>query len=420
MGRHIRSLALCSAALLAASPVMPHGSFLELKGDDDDPMGVVNKALAALSQKVDDELKKAALGADLKALQDAVAELQKKANRPALPGVPDEEQKQLEAKAFRELLKTGGFGEFKAAVSTIDPEGGYFVLPTIDTTIRNMLLDVSPMRRLASVVSISTATYERFYSSGNRGAQKVFETSTRPQDTARPRLIKNSYGVVEYYAAPAATRHLLEDAAFDVAGWFNTWVANDFAVSEGEDFLIGTGDGLTTGPRGLTTYTRVATADATRAWGEMQYVPGGHASAPTDENWTDALITAVLTLHARFRPGASWLMNTATLIRIKKIKDTNKRMMWSADGHLGESPLGGYLLGFPIEIDENMPDIGENTYPVAFGNFKEGYIVVDRQGTRIVRDEVTVKGTTLFDTYKRVGGALGDSRAIKWIKIATA
>lgn len=387
------------------------------KGEDDEPMALITKSLDELKKTVDDRLKKVEGGAELTALMDRLAEVEKKANRPG--GAPDDKaQADIEGKALRSLLATGTFGEHKAAVSTIDADGGYFVLPTIDSTIRNMLLDVSPMRMLAEVVTVSTATYERYYSTGNRGAAWVAETTTRPQDTARPELIKHAYGVMEMYAAPAATRHLLEDASFDVPGWFTTWTANDFAVTEGEAFM--SGDGTGNKPRGLATYTRVATADATRAWGEMQYVPAGHATAPTDENWTDALITIILTLHQRFRPGAYWLMNTATLIRIKKIKDTAKRLMWSADGHLGESPLGGYLLGFPIAIDENMPDIGENTYPIAFGNFKSGYVIVDRQGTRIVRDEVTRKGTTLFDTYKRTGGGLGDSRAIKWIKIATS
>src|SRR5690606_7648648 len=119
----------------------------------------------------------------------------------------------------------------------------------------------------------------------------------------------------------------------------NTWVANDFALSEGEAFLRG--DGIGGKPRGLATYPIVATGDATRAWGEMQYIPAGHASAPTDDNWAKALVKLVLTLHPRFRANASFVMNNATLIRIREIQDSNKRFMWSDHGNLGESAESG-------------------------------------------------------------------------------
>jgi len=288
----------------------------------------------------------------------------------------------------------------------------------VDLSIRNLLKDISPLRQLAEVVSISGSTYERFYSTGNSGAQWVGESDTRPQDTARPELIKHSYGVHELYACPAGTRHLFEDASIDVASWFNTWSANDFAVTEGTAFL--SGDGVNGKPRGLATYPIVATADATRAWGEMQYLPAGHASAPTDDNWAKALVKTVLTLHPRYRPGAAWLMNNATLIRIREIQDSNKRFMWSDHGNLSESPESGTLLGYPVHVDNNMDDIGAGTFPIAFGNFAQGYVIVDRHGIRIVRDEVSTKGVIKLDTYKRVGGGLGDSNAIKWLKVAAS
>jgi len=193
---------------------------------------------------------------------------------------------------------------------------------------------------------------------------------------------------------------------------------NDFAVTEGEAFLRG--DGIDGKPRGLATYPRVATPDADRAWGEMQYLPAGHASAPTDDNWAKALIKTVLTVHPKYRAGSAWLMNNATLIRIREIQDANKRFMWSDHGNLSESPEGGTLLGYPVHIDNGMDDITTDLFPIAFGNFAQGYVIVDRTGIRIIRDETSVKGTILLDTYKRVGGGLGDSRAIKWLKVATS
>lgn len=392
------------------------------------------RVLSVKSDKVkEDEMSEDTKTEDpgIKALEAKLADLEKKADPSALTARLDkieakinrgdgkpEGTEAMEMKALAAFVRTGSDHEIKAATSASDPEGGYFILPSVDLSIRNLLADVSPLRQLAEVVSIGGNTYERFYSTGNRGAQWVGETDARPQDTARPNLIKHSYGVSELYAAPAGTRHLFEDASIDIGAWFTTWAVNDFAVTEGEAFLNGAG--VNGRPRGLTTYPRVATADATRGWGEMQYLPAGHASAPTDDNWAKALVKTVLTLHPRYRPGAAWLMNNATLIRIREIQDSNKRFMWSDHGNLSESPEGGTLLGYPVHVDNNMDDIGTDLFPIAFGNFAQGYVIVDRHGIRIVRDEVSVKGTILLDTYKRVGGGLGDSNAIKWLKVATS
>lgn len=360
----------------------------------------------------------AALQTQVRDLTAALDDIEVRSQRaPAQPKNP-KDQEERELRALASYVRTGNDAEIRAAGSTPDADGGFFILPTVDRTIRNLLEDVSPMRSLAEVVSISSNTYERFYSTGNRGAVWVQEKTTRPQDTARPELIKHSYGVAEMYAAPAATRHLLEDASFDVAGWFNTWVANDFALTEAEAFWRGNGEGNK--PRGLLTYPTAATADATRAWGTFQYVPAGHASAPTDDNLAKALIALCLTVHPRFRPNAKWVMNNATFIRARQLQDGNKRFLWAPTGGMLDSAENGTLLGYPVEIDNSMDDIGADAFPVAFGDFRQAYVVVDRHGLRVERDAVTQKGIVLFDTYSRVGGGAGDSRAVKFLKVATA
>ncbi|MBN9468988.1 MAG: phage major capsid protein [Bosea sp.] len=321
-----------------------------------------------------------------------------------------------ERRALASFIRTGEDTEIRAASSDNDTAGGFFILPTVDSTIRNLLADVSPIRSLAEVVTIGGNTYERFYSTGNRGAQWVGEKSARPQDTARPELIKHSYGVAEMYAAPATTRHLAEDASFDVAGWFQTWVANDFALTEGDAFW--NGDGIDGKPKGLLTYPIVADADATRAWGSTQYVPAGHASAPDDDTLAKALVKLVLTLHPRFRGNARMLVNSATYIRFRQLQDTAKRFLWAATGNLVEDAENGSILGYPVVIDDHLQDIGANNIIAAFGDFGQAYVVVDRHGLRVERDAVTTKGAILYDTYSRVGGGLGDSRAVKFLKVS--
>jgi HK97 family phage major capsid protein len=302
---------------------------LTLKGEDDDPVALVTKSIDDLRKAVDDKIAaieaKAGDTAEVEKLVKRLDELEKKANRPGGRGT-DNGDEEVEKKAIAALLRTGSDVELKAAASDTDPAGGYFVLPTVDLSVRNRMTDLSPLRSLAEVVSISSDRYERFYSLGKRGAQWVSERDDRPQDTARPELIKQSYPVSELYAAPVATRHLLDDASIDIASWLINNATHDFAETEGEAFL--TGDGVDGRP--------LVTKDFTRAWGNFQYIPAGHASNPTDENLADALITLMMTLRGPYRGNARWLMNRTTAIRIRKLRDGDDRFLWAPLGKLLE------------------------------------------------------------------------------------
>jgi HK97 family phage major capsid protein len=62
------------------------------------------------------------------------------------------------------------------------------------------------------------------------------------------------------------------------------------------------------------------------------------------------------------------------------------------------------LMGFPVVEAEDMPDVAANALALAFGDFRRGYLVVDRTGVRILRDPYSAKPYVLFYTTKRVGG----------------
>ena len=354
------------------------------------------------------------LTTELRALQERLDEIEVRGQR---GGTGGNDEQDVELRALATMIRSGDDTEVRAAASDSNPDGGWFVLPQVDTTLRTLMTDISPMRGLAEVVTISTDKYERFYSFGKRGATWVTERGERPQDTARPELKKHTYGVAELYAAPAATRHVLDDASVDIANWLIQNATHDFAETEGEAFLDG--DGIDNSPKGLMTYGTTNEKDFVRAWGKHQYVPAGHASAPTDANLTTALIKLVAALRKPYKPNAQFLMNSNTAVRLRTIVDAQGRFLWAPTGNLIEG-VEHPLLGYAVEIDENMPDIGADAHPIAFGDFRQGYVIVDRQGIRINRDELTQKGRVIFDTYKRVGGGAGDFNAIKFMKVATS
>ena len=73
----------------------------------------------------------------------------------------------------------------------------------------------------------------------------------------------------------------------------------------------------------------------------------------------------------------------------------------------------------PVEVDDNVADLGAGSLSLAFGNFKRGYKIVNRSGTTLIRDNITAKGTTKFNFRRRFGGGIYNYEAIKWMKFAT-
>lgn len=67
-----------------------------------------------------------------------------------------------------------------------------------------------------------------------------------------------------------------------------------------------------------------------------------------------------------------------------------------------------------------MPAIGADTYSIAFGDFAAAYQIVDRVGISVLRDPFTSKGSVLFYTRKRVGGAAIHFESVKFLKFGTS
>lgn len=303
----------------------------------------------------------------------------------------------------------------RAGMSSDDgPGGGYSVVPTLSPLIAERLLEVSPMRRLARNETVEQGgDFEELVTTEEAEAGWVGERDARPE-TAAPKLSKITITLHEIYANPAITQRLLDDSSFDLAAWIAMHVAQRFARVEGSAFI--SGDGVEK-PRGLLAYDTVA--DVSYAWGKLGYVASGVAGALTDgtHNGADALVDLVSALPSGYRSGATFLMNRKTAGEVRKLKDDQGRFLWVDSLAAGQPDR---LLGFPAELDENMPDVGANAFPMAFGNFGRGYTIATRPGLRLLRDPYTSKPNVQFYTYARVGGGVTDFDAIKLLKIAAS
>jgi HK97 family phage major capsid protein len=314
--------------------------------------------------------------------------------------------------AFAGFVRTGATLEMKAFTGVTGDAGGYAVPREIDATIDRVLNTMSPIRAVANVVKVGSAGYRKLVTAGGTPSGWAAETDPRPA-TATPVFVEIAPPMGELYANPSASQAMLDDAAFDVEDWLASEIAAQFASAEGAAFVGGSGVNQ---PRGFLQQPVAASADAARPFGTLQYLasgaPGDFGASPQDR-----LVDLVQSLRPGYRQGAVFVMNAATLARIRKFKTADGAFVWQPSLAAGQPAT---LLGYPVIEAEDMPDIAANSLSIAFGNFKLGYLIAERSETAILRDPYTNKPFVGFYATKRIGGCVSNGQAIKLMKFAAS
>lgn len=337
--------------------------------------------------------------------------------RPPLAGEGGDRRDPLAAEhksAFDLYVRTGESAglkrlEEKALSSGSGPDGGYLAPPQVEREVIRRLSTLSPIRAIAGNRTISGGLYKVAHAISGAASGWVAETAARPQ-TDSPTLAELSFPAMELYAMPAATQTLLDDAIVDIDQWIADEVETAFAEQEGAAFVSGDGVGK---PKGFLGYDTVA--DASWEWGKLGFIATGAAGAFPGANPSDILVDLIYALKSGYRQNASFVMNRKTQAMVRKFKDAQGHYLWQPPAGPGQAAS---LMGFPVVEAEDMPDIAANADAIAFGDFKRGYLVVDRAGVRILRDPYSAKPYVLFYTTKRVGGGVQDFSAIKLMRFA--
>ena len=331
--------------------------------------------------------------------------------RPQLAAVAETEP--LHQKAFAAYLRAGDDDalrsldlEGKALSTAVAADGGFLVAPQMAETIQGVLFASASIRAVASVVNVDSVAYDVLVDRTEAGAGWATEVAAATE-TSTPMIDRITIPLHELSALPKASQRLLDDTAFDIESWLATRIAEKFARAEATAFVSGNGVDK---PKGVLDYPKVANASWT--WGNVGFILSGNASALTS---TDPLVDMVYALGADYRAGATFVMNSKTTGVIRKLKDADGRYLWS-DGFAAGEPAR--LLGYPVLVAEDMPDIAAGTHPIAFGNFARGYTIAERPDLRVLRDPFSAKPHVLFYASKRVGGAVSDFAAIKLLRIA--
>jgi len=336
--------------------------------------------------------------------------------RPALAGAGEDTAPHR--KAFEAYVRCGDDEplralslEGKAMSTAVNGDGGFLVDPQMSDTIRSVLQSTASLRQVASVVNVEATAYDVLIDTTDIGAGWVDETAGMTE-TDTPTIDRISIPLHELSALPKASQRLLDDAAFDIEGWLAQRIADRFARAEASAFINGDGDDK---PMGLLAHSQVP--DASWVWGTIGYVATGSDGAFDPSNPADAIVELVYALGAQYRARGTFVMNSRTAGQVRKLKDADGRFLWS-DGLAAGEPAR--LMGYPVLVAEDMPDISSDAPAIAFGDFQAGYTVAERPDLRILRDPFSAKPNVLFYATKRVGGDVSDFAAIKLLKFSVS
>jgi HK97 family phage major capsid protein len=286
--------------------------------------------------------------------------------------------------------------EKKALTVSNDSTGGYLAPPEYVRELLKTITEISPIRSIARVRSTGARSIQIPKRDGQFAAQWVSESGTRSETTGYTVGLEE-LPAHEMYALVDISEQDLEDTVFDLEAEMQSEFAEQFAKAEGTAFVSGNAVGK---PQGF--------MDAT-----ITEVNSGSAAAVTG----DGLISLVHNIKSDYTRNGTFVFNRATLASIRKLKDTAGQYVFQPGMMLGGNMVNT-ILGHPYVEATDMPSEGSNTYPVAFGDFRRAYMIVDRVNLAVLRDPFTqaTTGNVRYIARKRVGGQVIQSEAINKLK----
>jgi len=285
-------------------------------------------------------------------------------------------------------------------VEAQDALGGYVVPVDFQAKVIERLMGFVVVRKVATRIDTSRDRVEfpkatgggSQYTSAVRGTW-VEETPTASTAETNLTFGMEAIPIHTYMASTPISRNLLEDAAFNLADYLATKLAEASAIDEDNAFLVGDGVGkpqgiLPDGSNGLS----------------LTCVPSGNASALT----YDGIIELTYGIDSQYRalPSCAFVGEKDTYKDIALMKDGEGRYMWDRAERQTKK-----LEGYPVQEQEAMPSVGSGTYPLIFGDFS-GYVIADRVGMTVERfiDATTARQNVVYYVMRRrLGGQCVES-----------
>lgn len=259
----------------------------------------------------------------------------------------------------------------------------------------------SPIRSIARIRSITGKEIQIPRRTGQFSAQWTSESGTRSETTGL------TYGLEtlpthEMYALVDISQTLLEDSAFNLESELEMEFSEQFGVLEGAGFVTGTGSGQ---PEGFMNNDDVGENNS-----------GSAATIADTDGQADGLITLQHALKEAYARNATWVLKRTTIGSVRKLKDANDNYIWQPGNLATGNP--NTILGDPYVEVTDMPAEAAGAYPIAYGDWRRAYTIVDRIAMSVLRDPYTqaTSGAIRYIARRRVGGQVVLAEAIRKLK----
>lgn len=320
-------------------------------------------------------------------------------------------------KAMLEACSPGYLLQTKALSELSDAAGNLTVPEILHTEIYRKRAELSPLRRLVTVIPVTTSPGEYVVpvSLDNVSAGYVAEDGSR-SETTTPTFQKPTFTHAELYAYPKISEWALDDAQYNLTAFIADVVADRFNAVETEAMLTGNGSAGPTGMLAKTPVTNDDDGSPMRAADELEYIPLDPGASPSDDITADALIDLAYSIRSQYMPGASWLMTRATAARVRKLKDDYGAFLWQPSLIQGQPPA---LLGAPVFFCEQMDQVGVDANAILYGDFAKAYFLLEKP-LKMLADPFTAPGWVKLYIRQRQGGAIVDNNAVKVGRVVAA
>ena len=288
---------------------------------------------------------------------------------------------------------------YKALHISDDTTGGYLAPPEFVAMIIEAVVLISNARGIVTVRQTANKSVLVPKRTGVFAAQRVTEPGTRSETTGLTFGLEEIQAP-ECYAIIDVSNEDLEDSAFDLEAYIRENAAEQFAVLEGKEFISGTGTGqmegvLSNAALGYTATGNTATLSA------------------------DGVIQLQYAIKSAYARNAAYILNRKSIGAVRTLKDGLGNYLWTPGLANG---VPNTIVSAPYYEFPDMPDVGANTYPIAFGDWKRAYVMADRIAMTFLRDPYTqgASGNVRMWFRRRVGGQVVLAEAINKLKCAAS
>lgn len=335
---------------------------------------------------------------------DATEDLVGKMTAPGLQG--DEPGADAEKAAFIDWMKKGHNASpdsIKALSRGTDTAGGVMIPEPLSNELLKNLVEISDVRRIASSTQISSGDSLTIRKRTSEAAAGWTGEQDSRSESTNPAFGKERIPLHEQYIMVDISHQLLDMSDFNFEQEWMSEATEQGAKLEGAAFVTGA---LATRPKGFATSTSGVTATN---------------STEAATFGADALMKLPDDIKDAYSQNGIYAFNRATRKHIRTLKDGNGQYLWTPGlGDAFSQGIPATVNGYSYVILQDMPDIGANAFPVAFGDFKRGYRIVDLTKMRQIRDDVTQASTGFvrFWVHRYVGGQVVLPEALRLLKCA--